>query len=518
MNTSKFIKVLPVLWILAQSLFAQDSLPDCIRIELGRLQETWNVLDQVSTKVWPGWTNYTDPPFLFAFPNGVQLLVGHPQPPEGFSLVTGVEIRGKKVYLDRRKEVPLPMSLPLFGGGGPVPFGMSQGKNVTVVRIGLSSPRWKAGEIDEKARARHFSLGSENQILLYAHELFHCFQASVYRSKYGNLRFNTDENYAAYAEVEGLALERSYAEQDDELAKEYLKDFLGARELKRRSMNETERLQESEEDVNEGTATYAEFMTLRQLEKGYQPLLAEKDDPYFYGFDSIDSLIDRRLTMLRSSRTESLESRGKSYPFGCFQAVLLSRLFRGWREGFFQKGLGLDRVMDSLLTLSPQERTRINGRLNGRYGVDTIYAKHARIVGERNQAFDMVSKRKGLTFVVNFKNTGEFPVVESTQTSYRIGLINIYPRGIKKIRIADVVFEGEDTPMVTDQIYFVKWIDTQANGSRGSYQIEGTREGTTNIYQNAVVKTSGFRLVAPRLEIKERKNRVKLTVLGKVKM
>lgn len=520
MKTSGSFKAVLVLGLLAfctQLTPAQDTLPNYLAIELKRLEETWHVLGLVSTKIWPGWNNYADVPFLFAYPNGVQMLVGHPKPPDGFSLVRGVKVKGKEVYVDRRKEIPLPMSMPFEGGGGPMPFGMVDGKPLTVVRIDFHSIQVPPGKSVKEVLAEVYRLGSDGQILLNIHELFHCFQRSVYQSKYGNLRYNTDENYATYAEVEGLALERAYLEANDSLAKEYLKDCLVASQLKRRSMNETERLQESDEEVSEGTATYSELMTATLLKKGHQPVITQMDDPFFLSFRFADSLIQQKLHLLRTARVSSLLSRDKSYPFGCFQAVLLSRFSPRWKETFFQEGKGLDQVIDSLLALSPQERAKIRDRLKTRYGYDSIYAKHALIIGERNQAFDLVQKRVGLAFIVNFKNTGEFIFPESLQTSYKVGLINIYPKGIKRVKFADVIFEGEETPMVIDQLYYIKWIDTEAKGIEKSYEVRGVREGTTNVYRNVFFKTRGFTLSAPKIEIKGSKNRVKVTVLAKIK-
>lgn len=76
---------------------AQETLPDYLRIELKRLEETWNVLDQFAGRIWPGWKSYRDVPFLFEYPNGVRMLVGHPSPTDEFILVPGVEVQGKKV-------------------------------------------------------------------------------------------------------------------------------------------------------------------------------------------------------------------------------------------------------------------------------------------------------------------------------------------------------------------------------------------------------------------------------------
>ncbi len=112
----------PALAFAAAALPAQD-LPDYLRVELKRLEETWNILDQYAVKVWPGWTGYRDVPFLFEYPNGVRLLVGHPSPMQGFEPVPGLSVQGKPVHWDRRGEIPLDLKPPIVGGGGPLRMG-----------------------------------------------------------------------------------------------------------------------------------------------------------------------------------------------------------------------------------------------------------------------------------------------------------------------------------------------------------------------------------------------------------
>jgi hypothetical protein len=520
MKTPRFLRttlVVAFIALAAEQVPAQDTLPRYITVELKRLEEMYHILDLYSTRIWPGWKNYADVPFLFTYTNGVQLLIGHPKPPDGFSLLPGVEIRGKKVFLDRRRELPIPMPLPLLGGGGPIPYGYVDGKLITVVKIGSRPLQPVSAKNDKRTLEDDYQLGSENQIVLNIHELFHCFQRSTYRSRHGNLQYNTDENYATYAEIEGLALEHSYLEADDATAREYLKDFLIARGLKRRSMTELEQLQESEEDVSEGTATYSELMAATLIKKSYTPLITRKDDPFFFGFKYVDSLIQGKLKMLRFSRTNTLSSRDKCYPYGCYQAVLLNRFAPGWQDGFFQRGRTLDHAIDSLFALQQQEREKIAARLRDRYGYDTIYTRHAQVIGERNEAFKALQSRKGLAFIVNFKNTGEYLAPESTQVAHKVGLMYIYPKGIRRIKMADVIFEGKETPMVNDQLFYVKWIDTEATENGPNYEVSGLHEGTGNTYRNAVFKTRGFTLSAPKVEIRETKNRVKVTVLAKVK-
>ena len=99
---------------------------------------------------------------------------------------------------------------PLVGGGGPIPFGKEQ--VVKTVRIHLRP-------ITMKPTEPYFP--AEEQILINIHELFHCFQRQIYNRNYGNLQYNTDANYAVFSEIEGLALEKAYLEQEDQKAKEY---------------------------------------------------------------------------------------------------------------------------------------------------------------------------------------------------------------------------------------------------------------------------------------------------------
>ncbi|MCX6575030.1 MAG: hypothetical protein NTV82_01405, partial [Candidatus Aminicenantes bacterium] len=283
------------------SLFAQYTLPDYMKTDLKRIEETWNILDQFAGKIWPGWKNSANVPFRISYPNGIQLLVGHPSPTDGFELVPGVEPRGKKIYVDRRKEIPLELKQPLSGGGGILPFGKDKPIEIVDLRIGpisMEEPKKEAKAGATEPVPKELRTASENQILIDIHELFHCFQREVYRYRYGNLRANTDANYAVYAEVEGMALEKAYLESAADKAKEYLKDFLAARMLKRRSLTEAEQNQESEDDLMEGTAVYAEAMALELMKNGYKPQLTQSEDPYFLGFKNIDHYLKEKLASL----------------------------------------------------------------------------------------------------------------------------------------------------------------------------------------------------------------------------
>jgi hypothetical protein len=498
---------------------APGGLPDYLRIDLKRLEETWNILDRFAGRIWPGWTGYRDVPFRFNYPNGVQMLVGHPSPTDGFELVPGVEVRGKKVFLDRSREIPLGLAPPLSGGGGIIPFG----KDRTVPMVDLhmtpvAPERLKDGPgAAGKDAAEPPPFSSENQILVNIHEIFHCFQGTVYRYRYGNLRYNTDTNFAIYAEVEGLTLENAYLEPEEAAARNALRDFLAARALKRESMTEEERNQESEDDLMEGTAVYAETMALELIKQGYEPAIEPGDDPSFRSFRDVDRYLRSKLDMLKNNRSLTMDSRGKCYPYGCFQALLLTRLFPGWQAGFFRDGKFLDQVLEERLGLAPADLAALAAGLKDRYPLGEISSRHGRLIRERDQALAMIQKRRGRVYVVDFKPLQEYLVPKGRGEAYNLGLVNIFPEGIESVGIEDVLFGGEKTPMVLDQLYYVKWIDTRSRVRGKGYTLRFRRKEGEDVYEDAELKTAGFVLRAPKIRVRDLKSMVKITVLAKLR-
>ena len=494
-------------------------LPDYARIDLKRLEETWNVLDRFAERIWPGWKGYQDVPFRFNYPNGVQMLVGHPSPTDGFELVPGAEVRGKKVYLDRRQEIPLELKPPLSGGGGIIPYGKDQQLQMVDLHMAPVVPeRLKAGETPaagEKAPPLP-PFTSESQILVNIHEIFHCFQRTIYRYRFGNLQFNTDANCATYAEVEGLALENAFLEPEESAVRNALKDFLAARMLERKSMTELEQNQESEDDLMEGTAVYAETMALELIKQGYGPLMTSGDDPAFNGFRDVDRYIKEKLDMLKNSRSVTMDSRGKCYPFGCFQALLLTRLFPGWQATFFQDGKFLDQVLEARLGLTEAEKQTVALGLRDRYPLGEISNRHGLLIRERDRALAMIVKRQGRAYVINFKPLLEYVIPKGRGETYSLGLVNIFPEGIESVEVRDVVFRGEKSPMIWDQLYYAKWVDPKTRARGKGYTLIFSRKEGEDIYYDAEFKTAGFVLRAPKIQLLELKGFVKITVLAKL--
>ncbi len=505
----------------AQAASKSDELPEYIRIELHRILLTWDVLDKCAAGVWPGWETYRDVPLHISYPNGVKLLVGHPDPMDGFTLIPGLEIRGKKVFLDRRKEIALPVVPPVTGGGGILPLGKT--KPVETVDLSLTPVDPKAQDSASEADKDNplppeLRVSSDGQILTNIHELFHCFQRGVYRYRFGNLRMNPVPDYAIYSELEGIALEKAYQAPDPAAAREFLLDFLAARQLKRKAMTAAEANQESEEELMEGTATFAEARVLEQLRAGYSYAIPESSpDPYFHGFARADLFLEAELQKLRQVRRNSLEARMRSYSYGAFQALLLTRLYPAWRDGFLQSGKLMDQVLRERLAPSEAELAAAGKRLEDRYPIAEVRSRNRNEIQKRDEAWAMIQARRGRTYIVNFKPTEEFLAIKPRGKPYDVGLIKIYPDGIERIQIRDVVFEGTASPIVQDQLYYVKWIDTEAKSGEKEYSLTFSRKEREDVYIDAVLKTAGFTLRAPKIRVRETPGRVKVTVLAKIK-
>jgi hypothetical protein len=358
---------------------------------------------------------------------------------------------------------------------------------------------------------------SENQILINIHELFHLHQNARTTMRYGNLRLNTDLDFAVYGEVEGLALEKAFLEPDEAKARDLLLDFLAARALKRKGMTEEERNQESENEVWEGTCVYAEAMALRLMPaEGYAPGLSAADDPFYFGFADATVFLEERTEALRQARTQTMDSGGRLYRVGCFEALLLSRLAPGWQKDFLEEGRFLDKTMAAKLGVPAEATEARTKELAARYPLEEITRRHQPVIAGRDAALKAVREMKGRVYVINAKPVQEYIIPKGRGETYKVGLINIYPRGIEKIAVRDVLFTGAETLTVADQLFYLKWVDPAGDPKVKGYTLTSSRREGDDYY-DAEFKSAGFTLKAPKIRVKDTPSRVKVTVLEKVK-
>lgn len=487
-------------------------LPEAVRIELLRLEETYHVLDHTADKVWPGWTNFRDYPFRFSFENGLRVLVGHPAPPEGYVRLPDVTVEGKPVHIDARQVEPLRLAQPLQAGGGISVLGRNEGKPETLIDISLS----RAGPREGGGGGRRFQ--AESTILTYIHELFHCFQEDHIRVPYPNFRYNPDTAFAAHSEVEGSALARAYGAGDPEEAKRYLRDFLTARKIKRRGMAQADARCESGDEVREGTAVYAEVRSLEALSSGFKRKLAGSRDPHYRGFADIGALL--RVYWVRlDERKAQTYSYLKGYEYGCYQALLLERLFPGWQAPFAVRGGLLDEELEARLgPEAAEDEAQAVRRFEKVYGLSRIRARHARAVRARDSAYQAIAARRGRLYIVSFKPIRQYvsALVDPRRRKYEVGLMDIFPGGVGTVRTDDIEVRFFNVPTEINQLYYFKVVDPDWKTRKAPYTIryEG-REGG-DIYSGVTLTTPLFELKAPRIRLTEEPARIKIRLLSRV--
>lgn len=513
MKTPSRLVAFGLIPLLALSLFAAGeetpSLPDAVKIELLRIGEAYHVLGQVADKVWPGWTDYKDYPFLLNFENGLRVLVGHPSPPAGFVPVPDLTVAGKAVHADVRKVEPLALEQPLTGGGGISSYGTFNGKPVQTVDISLR--RFKPNVEMSGGRFR-----TEEQILIYIHELFHCFQGDHVRIPYPNFRYNPDTDFAAWSEIEGAALEKAYEAADDAEAKRFLGDFLAARDMKRKDMEESDRRAESGDEVREGTAVYSEVRSLEAIKQGFAPGLTPAQDPYYEGFKNPDDFLKRYRERLAKTKADTFNSL-KCYEYGCFQAILLQRLFPGWQEAFKAGPALLDEEIRK--RLPTVDDAPVLKRLEEVYGSSEIRERHRKAVASRDAAYRMITAREGRAYIISLKPIRQFlsGLGDTEKTSWSVGLMNIFPDGIGPLAFDDVSFSGTAVSAEANQLFYVKIVDTDWKTRDKAYTLTYEIKEGEEVFVNAELTTPLFTLKAPKIRVRDGERRVKIWILSRVK-
>jgi hypothetical protein len=494
--------------------------------ELKVLEETYVLLDAVAQKAWPGWSGYREIPFFFEFENNLRVLVGHPNPPAPFQLVPGLAIGGLSVAADVSRVTGLKLEPFLGAGGGPIYFGVTgDGKPVYTVHISLrgappaATVKAKATD-EEKGKDKEKEAAvprTEEKVLVYLHELFHCYQRGVIEPKYGNLQFNPDAEYATWSQIEGLALERAYRETDAAKARERLTDFVTARALKRTAMTPEQQGEESADDVREGTATYVMLRALEIVKAGgFQPRLRTADDRFYHGFAEAGRMIDEYLERLSESASKHPDPKMKCYDYGCFQCALSERYVPGWQK-MVEQGTPMDAVLAREFAAGDGERAAVERRLRTDYPYDQIMASARAFTEPRDAAFKQITGRQGRTYIVNLKATRLYTstLVPDATGSYRLGLLTLYPSGYPGFERDAIHMSPVAVPMNADQLYYLRIVDADWQSRKGPFTITGAKQQDGS-YKNAVVVTPLFTLKAPHVRVQERGTRVVIQVLDRV--
>ena len=534
------------------ALYSQTRLEPYIELELKRVEETYRLMDAYAQKIWPGWNNYTEIEFQVQYPNLVFLLIGpRDKVPADFELVPDRTFRGKKIYVNRKEELPVKIEPPLSGGGGgglTIRIHLQEGKISEAEAAGAI-----ADNLVKKDPAFQPAASSDGEILLYVHEFFHGFQtrAMPERQAGEDIRrimkeakekgvkpdlskvkmprkravepardFDVNPEYSTYSNIEGLALRGALEAEKKAEAREYFKDYLAAREIKHsKYMTPGAALNEALTTVSEGTAVYSDTrMAMMIRDRKYKPAMNQADDPFFYGFRFMDQYIySNTRKSIDFVLNDTLDTLGKCYTYGVYQCLVLDRLFPGWKKGFFESEKTLDEVTAEKLKLSDKEKAAVAERLKAKYDYDKLYAKHAAVIAERDAVRNIVTSRKGRTYVIDFQKTREFLMPVARGRSVTVGVSGYFVNGIADYVFGDVTMTTWNTPIHKPFLYTLEWTDTEVKPGEKNYTFNYEKQ-EGEVYKNVVFTTPGFTLKAPEVKIKEDKdkNQFRIYILRKV--
>jgi len=492
---------------------AQSSytLPKPVQIELNRLEESYNILDQFSEKAWPGWNNYLEFPFLMTFQNGLRVLVGHPSPPAGFVIYPKQKVHGLTVFIDTMNLNNFTVEQPLLCGGGVLPYGTDKNKKpVLSVDVSLTHPTGDAAIEAEQ-------ISAEDHILMFMHELMHCYQRKIMKNEYGNLNLNPDLNHALYSDIEGLALLFAGEQDSREKALPFLKDFCIARSFKYDGMSKMEKLQARGDEFREGEAVYTEYIILENLKKDFKSQLTTEMDPGYTQFRDADKYLKIKTDRLREDHGKTLEISMKNYHYGCFEALMLQHYFPGWQQEI-ESGGSLDLVLRKDVRITASDSLESLKRFRDLYQIDSLRSKHEKIISGRNATYAMFNSLKGMTYVIDFKPIRQFisGLADPKLTRYSLGLLVMFPDGIGSLKFDGVSLETKPVPTEANQLYYIKMVDTNPTKADKPYTIEYQLKEPDDVYRNVVITTPLFTLRAPKVQLRERENRIKIVILSRV--
>jgi hypothetical protein len=339
-------------------------------LEKARLSEAIRLHQELGSQVWPGWGE-ADIPIIVANEE-YAFLVDFPDPPDGWTMMPRGERRGGaweavpgdtfqgQAYYRQRLQSPnlTPENFTVLAGDRwiatmgtkeymEIGFYAGLRQELPPVVSSLFPYRLFWGQLMGK---------TENYISGLEHESFHAWQgeqvpdrlrdaevANQYENRYP---WEGEESQANWAEEMDLLVKSARASSDEE-ARKYAELFLAKRESRRLAAGLSDELvdYERQREWLEGLAKYAELelVKLASQTPGYQPLPDLTDDPDFAKYKDFEKFWSEQLN--EAKRAVGREGENRFYYGGMAQAVLLDRLFPGWKEKAFQPGVMLEDLL-----------------------------------------------------------------------------------------------------------------------------------------------------------------------------
>ncbi|MHC4989971.1 MAG: hypothetical protein ACYTGC_03230 [Planctomycetota bacterium] len=348
--------------------------PDRLRIDpllVVEAQAVWRIIANGDNPIWPGW-DASDTPILFYLPGVQDVLINHPDPPEGFVPYTGphtfagasILVSDGPTWIDWDGQ----NTSRELNGVETLIVADSLSNLKQTVRGSMHDPRpaeEKLGDLDYEA----LRTDPYGQMATIAHEAFHVYQERMAPGKGAN-ELNARlypclsvENNVAVA-LEATALDTCLRATDASTARAAAVRWLALRLDRRASLAPEVIAYEDGNEFSEGVAMYIEWRLSYVLEG------RAADDALwwahgFHGFDDLSFMRDDRLERLRRSLRGEINInndrygmspvRGRLYYSGMAIAAMLDRFDPDWKSRIFDPDVTLTTLAEAALAPSPEE-------------------------------------------------------------------------------------------------------------------------------------------------------------------
>jgi len=334
------IPVLPFISLMASGDAAQAFPLDLERLsdaDKTELIEILRLKNEFGDQVWPGLSGSDIRNILYN--ERYEFLVGHPKPPSPWEVVKGDSFLGRP-YHRRPAENPQTFAVAvgtLWAGSG--------------------------GTLELMNSKIPFRLSREFHVVIALHEIFHAFQAnrapqrfaraaSVYKSekKYPY----KDPTFSAAWNSEGETLAIALAAEEEAAVSGHVQQFLDIREARRKQIAFDPELTAYEHGLEwlEGLAKYAEV-------RFYELAASRPGEAAYTDYRSGHPFRLPDLARLRRN-LGGQEGDLRFYLSGMAQAMLLDRLFPGWKAGVFEEKANLEDCLRAAVLPDQETRSRLS--------------------------------------------------------------------------------------------------------------------------------------------------------------
>jgi hypothetical protein len=418
--------------------------------DLFRVAEVYNYWGQKGESIWPG-VDVATVPVQFVFPEKMDILIGHPDPPADCV----------------RENIVLPGLNKTFchAPGRTFLHGAATGPLNKVPTLSANT----MGEFDDYANDYYRKNGLDRKYqklyLQYlgelAHEMFHGYQDNESRYLPEKEKLHRplkvmkvdypyqDEEAALLLALEGRVLAALLDEKDPEKVRELWRDFSAAREERHKRLAPDMVRLERYMELKEGTAQYVGWSVQYGGAGDVKPLPETAADPRFSGYPSSDTLKDvikQSLAQLDSP----LAGRWMLYVYytGAALSYNMDKAAPGWKKEAFRRMSGLYGGLDTIVTAGVPLKGGSAERLKGlyeRYKAEELRAGIRKVLGkdlaENKAKLDKFLLVPGKRYSLVFR--GVKP--EDLQISATVLLTEYLEKRIFEAGISGITADGKGT-------------------------------------------------------------------------